>query len=60
MLFQKVFDDSMSGISSAFADEIDLRVFEEGGSWGKMVFALIPTYVRSQIVQLFMTLDLAI
>ena len=60
MLFQKVFDDSMSGISFAFADKIDLRVLEEGGSWGKMVFALIPAYVHSRIVQLFMTLDLAI
>ena len=60
MLFQKVFDDSMSGISFAFADEIDLRVFEEVGLWGNMVFALIPAYVHSQIVQLFMTLDLVI
>ena len=60
MLFRKVFDDSMSGISSAFADEIDLTVFEEVGSWGKMVFALIPAYVHSRIVRLFMTLDLAI
>ena len=48
----------MSDIIFAFIDEINLVGLEEGDLWEKMVSASIPTYVHSQTVQLFMTLDL--
>ena len=54
----RIWYDFGSNITFAFANVADLVMLEVGGSWEMMAFASIPANVRSQIVLLFMTLDL--